>query len=131
MEKSIFTKIIKREIPGQFVFEDDRVVVLMDKFPAMKGQTLVIPKDQVDYLFDLPDDLYAHLWNVAKKTAQAMDAALKPRRVCVVVEGFEVPHVHIRMYPVPENEPLRLKPTAMEEDDALTELAETIKAHLT
>lgn len=97
---TIFTKIINREIPGQFVYEDDICIVLMDKFPAVTGQTLIIPKQEVEYIFDLPEDIYHHLFDVAKKIAQASDQAFDTSRTCLAVEGFEVPHVHIKLYPM-------------------------------
>ncbi len=97
---TIFTKIINREIPAQFVYEDDVCVVVMDKFPAVEGQTLVISRREVDYIFDLPDDEYDHLFRIAKKIAKASDKVYDTIRTCVVVEGFEVPHVHIKIYPM-------------------------------
>jgi histidine triad (HIT) family protein len=97
---SIFSKIIAREIPAQFVYEDDICVVVMDKFPAVAGQTLVIPKLELDYAFDLPDDIYQHIFAVAKKIAKASDLTFNTVRTCLVVEGFEVPHVHIKLYPM-------------------------------
>jgi len=100
MAASIFTKIINREIPGHFIYEDEHCVAILDKFPAVKGQTLVIPKKEVDYAFDLDDDTYLHLFKTAKKIARALDAALAAERTCLVVEGFEVPHVHIKIYPM-------------------------------
>ena len=130
MEDSIFTKIINREIAGVVVWEDEQVIVLMDKFPAVQGQTLVIPKKQIDNLFEVPDELYSHLWLVAKCVAHAMQTALSPRRVCVVVEGFEVPHAHIKLYPVPEGEGLTIKPGEMAEDEELEVLAEKIRKQM-
>jgi histidine triad (HIT) family protein len=97
---SIFTKIINREIPGHFIYEDDFCVAILDKFPAVKGQSLVIPKKEIDYAFDLDDDSYIHLFKIAKKIAQASDTALSAARTCLVVEGFDVPHVHIKIYPM-------------------------------
>lgn len=97
---SIFTKIINREIPGHFIYEDEFCVVILDKFPAVKGQSLVIPKKDIDYAFDLDDDSYIHLFQVAKKIAKASDRALNAERTCLVVEGFDVPHVHIKIYPL-------------------------------
>lgn len=101
---SIFSKIIARKIPGHFVFEDEHCVVLMDKFPAVPGQTLVIPKQETDYLFTLEDDLYQHLCSVAKRVARASDTVFETVRTCMVVEGFEVPHVHLRLYPMTSTE---------------------------
>ena len=97
---TIFSKIIAREISAQFVYEDDVCVVVMDKFPAVAGQTLVIPRLEMDYAFDLPDDIYQHIFAVAKKIAKASDIAFNTVRTCLVVEGFEVPHVHIKLYPM-------------------------------
>lgn len=97
---SIFTKIINREIPGHFIYEDDFCVAILDKFPAVKGQSLVIPKKDIDYAFDLDDDSYIHLFQIAKRIAKASDKALGAVRTCLVVEGFDVPHVHIKIYPM-------------------------------
>ena len=76
----------------------------MDKFPATKGQSLVIPKKDIDYAFDLDDDSYIHLFKIAKKIAKASDKALNAVRTCLVVEGFDVPHVHIKIYPMQDTE---------------------------
>lgn len=100
MSKSIFSKIIDHEIPAHFVYEDDHCVAILDKFPTVKGQTLVIPKEEVDYAFDMEDDAYIHLFKTAKQIAKALDKALGAKRTCLVVEGFDVPHVHIKIYPM-------------------------------
>lgn len=130
---SIFSKIIAREIPAQFVYEDDICVVIMDKFPNVKGQTLVIPKVEVDYVFDLDDEIYSHIFDVAKKIARAMDKALSPERTCLAIEGFEVPHVHIKIYPVHDTSrglgPY-LTSGEMADDEELAKLAEQIKKHI-
>lgn len=100
MSSSIFTKIINREIPAHFLYEDEHCVAILDKFPAVKGQSLIIPKKEVDYAFDLDDDTYIHLFQVAKKIGVASDKALGAERTCLVVEGFDVPHVHIKIFPM-------------------------------
>lgn len=97
---TIFSKIIAREIPAQFVYEDNICVVVMDKFPAVQGQTLIVPKLEMDYAFDLPDEIYQHIFSIAKKIAKASDTTYNTARTCLVVEGFEVPHVHIKLYPM-------------------------------
>ena len=97
---SIFTKIINREIPAAFVYEDDVCVAIIDKFPETVGKTLIIPKKQVDYIFDLDDETYQHLFEIAKKVSKALDKTFKTERTCLLVEGFEIPHVHIKLYPV-------------------------------
>jgi histidine triad (HIT) family protein len=130
MIDSIFTKILKGGMPSIKVYEDELVFVLMDKFPSTEGQVLVITKEQIDYIFDLPDELYTHLWLVTKKVAFALEKAFNPRRVCTVVEGFDVPHVHIRVYPVPEGKPLDIKAGEIADDTELEELAKKIRAEL-
>lgn len=133
MAESIFTKIINREIPGHFIYEDDVCVVILDKFPTVPGQSLVIPKQEVDYTFDLDDATYEHIFAVAKKIAHASDMALNTARTCLVVEGFEVPHVHIKMYPLKdEHRPLgeRVKMGAEASDEELFAIAEKIRAAL-
>jgi len=104
MSKSIFTKIIEREMPGHFIYEDEYCAVILDKFPSVKGQSLVIPKKEIGYAFDLDDDTYIHLFKVAKKIATASDKALNAARTCLLVEGFDVPHVHIKIYPMDTTE---------------------------
>jgi diadenosine tetraphosphate (Ap4A) HIT family hydrolase len=130
---TIFSKIIAREIPGHFVYEDADCVVLMDKFPAVAGQTLVVPKQETDYLFDLDEKLYQHLFSVAKRVARASDIAFKTERTCLVVEGFEVPHVHLRLYPMTSSA-RGLGKVMVEQSEAadavLAEQAETLAAIL-
>jgi histidine triad (HIT) family protein len=97
---TIFSKIINREIEAQFIYEDKLCVAVMDKFPAINGQVLIIPKKEVDYAFDLEDETYLHIFMVAKKITKALDKVFDTTRTCLVVEGFEVPHVHIKLYPM-------------------------------
>ena len=104
MSESIFTKIISREVPAHFVYEDEHCVAILDRQPAVKGQSLVIPKKEVDYAFDLDDDTYLHLFKTAKLIARASDKAFAAARTCLVVEGFEVPHVHIKIYPMQDTQ---------------------------
>lgn len=130
---SIFSKIIAREVPGQFVYEDDVCVAILDKFPAVPGQTLIIPKQPVSYIVDLDDATYQHLWKIAKLIAIALDTAYQTERTCMVVEGFEVPHVHIKLYPMTSTEiPLgkHLSGGVMAEDTELEKEAEKIIAAL-
>lgn len=130
---SIFTKIINREIPGHFIYEDEFCVAILDKFPAVKGQSLVIPKKDIDYAFDLDDDSYIHLFQIAKKIAKASDEALGAIRTCLVVEGFDVPHVHIKIYPMVDTEKAlgAIMPNGKEAtDEELTIVATQIMAAL-
>jgi histidine triad (HIT) family protein len=98
---TIFTKIIEGELPGFFVYQDEVCVVIMDKYPAVVGQSMVILRREAPYLFDLTEAEYQHLFSVAKRVAKASDAIFEVDRSCIVVEGFEVPHVHIKVYPMP------------------------------
>jgi histidine triad (HIT) family protein len=130
---TIFNKIIKGEIPSIKVYEDDICIVIMDKFPSVEGQTLVIPKEEVDYVFDLLEETYQHIFSVAKKVAKASDEAFATERTCIVVEGFEVPHVHIRLYPITDTtESLAKQMSSLNEKDdkPLTEEASKIKKFL-
>lgn len=97
---TIFSKIIAREIPGVFVYEDEHCVVLMDAFPSIPGQCMVIPRAPISYFADLDPDLAAHLMHVAQRVAKASDVAFNTSRTCLVIEGYQVPHVHVILYPV-------------------------------
>ena len=98
--KSIFTKIIEGEIPSYKVAEDDNYYAFLDIFPLTEGHTLVIPKVEVDYLFDLDDKTYSGLFEFARKVAINMKAKLGCKRVAVVVLGMEVAHAHIHLIPM-------------------------------
>ena len=97
MEDSIFTKIIKGEIPGECVYEDDQCVVLMTIEPVTPGHCMVIPRQQVDHLWDVDDPLYQHIMMVAKKMALTLRKAYDYPRIAELVEGFGVPHTHVHI----------------------------------
>lgn len=98
MEDSIFTKIIKGEIPSHKVYEDEGTIAFLDIFPDEEGHTLVVPKKQVDKIYDLDEDDYTHLWLVAKKIARHYEDVLG-KRVIFKVIGVDVPHAHIHVVP--------------------------------
>ena len=99
MEDSIFTKIIKGEIPCHKIYEDDKVLAFLDIHPVQPGHTLVIPKKQVEYLWDLEDEDYRAVMSAAKKIAkQLREKSLKPY-VGEIVEGLDVPHAHVHLIP--------------------------------
>ena len=100
MAESIFTKIIKGEIPSYKILEDDRFIAFLDVFPIKKGHTLVVPKVQIDYLFHLDDRLLSDLMLFTKKVAQKMEKAIPCERIGVAVIGLEVPHAHIHLVPL-------------------------------
>ncbi len=97
---SIFTKIIKGEIPCYKIAEDEHYFAFLDINPLAKGHTLVIPKQETNYLFDLNDDLLAGINIFAKKIALAQKKAIECKRVGVAVLGLEVPHAHIHLIPI-------------------------------
>ena len=97
---SLFTKIVNGEIPSYKIAEDDNYYAFLDIFPLAKGHTLVIPKKEVDYLFDLDDNTYLGLNAFAKKLAIALKKAVLCKKVGVVVLGLEVPHAHIHLIPM-------------------------------
>jgi len=97
---SLFTRIVNGEIPAYKVAEDENYLAFLDIFPVAKGHTLVIPKKEVDYLFDLDDQDYAGLQLFAKKVATGLKKAIPCRKVGVIVLGLEVPHAHIHLVPM-------------------------------
>ena len=97
---SIFSRIVAGEIPSYKVAESDRYYAFLDIAPLAEGHTLVIPKQEVDYLFDLDADTYKGIWEFAAKVARAQKAALPCKRIGVAVLGMEVPHAHIHLVPL-------------------------------
>jgi len=120
---SIFTRIIKGEIPCYKVAEDDRYIAFLDVRPLKPGHTLVVPKEEVDYIFDLDEDTLADMMLFARKVAVAMKEVIECRRIGVAVIGLEVPHAHIHLIPITRETDMlftnpRVSPSP-EENDAL------------
>ncbi|MCK9218679.1 MAG: HIT family protein [Bacteroidales bacterium] len=97
---TIFTKIVKGEIPCYKVAEDDNFLAFLDINPLQEGHTLVIPKKEVDYIFALEDELHGALWNFAKKVGVAIKKVVPCQRIGITVIGLEVPHAHIHLIPL-------------------------------
>lgn len=97
---SIFSRIVAGEIPCYKVAEDERFFAFLDISPVAKGHTLVIPKQEVDYIFDLDDETYNGLMAFARKVARALEGAVECKRVGVAVMGLEVPHAHVHLIPI-------------------------------
>jgi histidine triad (HIT) family protein len=97
---SIFTKIVNGEIPCHKIAEDDRFLAFLDVMPLVEGHTLVIPKQEVDYIFDLEPDVLADLMKFAQSVAPAIKKAIPCKRLGVTVIGLEVPHAHIHLVPM-------------------------------
>ena len=100
MADSVFTKIIKGEIPAQKIYEDDKNVAFLTIEPIQPGHTLIVPKAQVDHLWELPDEDYLSLMMAVKKVALRIKDVIGKQRVGVKVEGFEVPHAHVHLVPI-------------------------------
>jgi len=128
---SIFTKIVKGEIPSYKIAEDDRFYAFLDIHPLAKGHTLVIPKKEIDYIFDLDDDLLAGINIFAKKVAMAIDKSVDCKRVGITVIGLEVPHAHIHLIPINDiNDMYFGKPKLQFSKEELEEIAATIRGNL-
>jgi diadenosine tetraphosphate (Ap4A) HIT family hydrolase len=97
---TLFTKIIEGEIPGRFVWRDDRAVVFLTIAPITPGHLLVVPIEEVDHWLDLDPDLAAHLMRVAREVGRAQMWVFEPRRVGMIIAGLEVPHCHLHLVPI-------------------------------
>lgn len=126
-EPSLFTKIINGEIPAHKIYEDDRVVAFLDMQPLTEGHTLVVPRKQIDHIWDLPDDDYEYIWMVSKKIGQHIREVIGSPRVAIVVEGFGVPHAHIHLIPIYKQydlqNPVKLSP----DEDSFIKMAARLK----
>jgi len=99
MEDCIFCKIVKKEVPSDIIYEDDKVFAFLDSNPVNFGHTLVIPKEHFKYMHDTPDDLVAQVFIEAKKLAEIIKKATKADFVAVSVVGRDVPHFHVHLVP--------------------------------
>jgi histidine triad (HIT) family protein len=97
---SIFSRIISGEIPSYKVAENEHCFAFLDISPLAKGHTLVVPKKEIDYIFDIEDDMHKELWDFSKKVAKAVEKAVPCKRIGVAVIGLEVPHAHIHLIPM-------------------------------
>ena len=129
MEDTIFAKIIRREASAEVLYEDEHTIAILNKFPNIEGETLIITKKQVAYVFALDEETYTHLMNTTRKIATALDTAFQTLRTCVVVEGFDVPHVHVRLYPVREKN-LNLSHGPEASDEELKVVGAKIRPHI-
>lgn len=128
---SIFTKIIERQIPAHIVAESEDAIAFLDINPLTEGHTLVIPKQEVDCLFDLEDDLYTSLQLFAKKVAKSMKQ-VTGKRIGTAVMGLEVPHAHIHLIPFTQMSELNFtNPKLKLSEEKLAEIAEEIRLAFT
>ncbi len=128
---SIFTKIINKEVPAYIVAEDDNFIAFLDVFPIKYGHTLVVPKKEVDYIFDLDADTYTGLMLFTQKVATAVKKAVPCKKVGVAVIGLEVPHTHIHLVPMEVVSDMNFaNPKLQFEKEAFEKICADIKAHL-
>jgi histidine triad (HIT) family protein len=127
---SIFSRIIAGEIPGTFVWRDDRAVAFLSIAPMMPGHTLVVPREEVDHWIDLDPTLAAHLFEVARQIGRAQDLEWKPRRVGLLIVGEEVPHTHLHVVPINSPDELSFAGARPADADALEAAARRLRARL-
>lgn len=128
MDESIFTKLIKGEIPCHKVYENDRILAFLDIHPVNSGHTLVIPKQQIEFVWDVPDELYHELMLVTKRVAVRLREVLPFQYVHERIVGTDVPHAHVAVIPFNETYQLKREPDEKAEPDhsALAELAKKL-----
>ena len=125
---SIFTKIINNEIPSYKIAEDENFLAFLDVSPIAEGHTLVIPKKEVDLIFDLDSEDFKNLWSFAQTVAKKMEKAFPDRRIAVAVIGLEVPHAHIHLIPISKMEDMNFKNVRLKLSDAeYTKIQDLIK----
>lgn len=128
---SIFTRIINGEIPSYKIAENDRYIAILDAFPLVKGHVLVIPKQEVDKLFELDKETYSGLMDFAYDIAQAVEKAIPCLRVGVAVIGLEVPHVHVHLVPLNTMNDINFTQPKMKiSREEMNEISEKIKSYL-
>ncbi len=126
---TIFSKIIAGEIPCHKLAEDDRFLAFLDIMPLAKGHTLVIPKIEIDYIFDIDDELLGDLMVFAKKVAKKLESKVVCERIGVAVIGLEVPHAHIHLVPINNVSDINFeRPKLKFTQDELATIAENINA---
>lgn len=128
---SIFTKIVNGEIPCYKIAETNDFLAFLDVFPLRKGHTLVIPKKEVDYIFDLDDQTYAGLMMFTKIVSNAVNKAMDCKRVGVAVIGLEVPHTHVHLVPLNEIGDINFsQPKLKLSSEEMEEIAASIRSYL-
>ena len=127
---SIFTKIIKGEIPCYKIAEDDNFLAFLDVNPNAKGHTLCVPKEEIDKIFDIQDDLYLGLMQFSKQIAVALEKTVPCQRIGMAVIGLEVPHAHVHLIPLNEMDEMRFQKKVSMTKEEFEALAKKIQANL-
>ena len=129
---SIFSKIVSGEIPCYKIAESDKYLAFLDVFPLAKGHVLVIPKKEIDYIFNIEDEEFIGLQLFSKKVAKAIEKAIPCKRIGVAVIGLEVPHAHIHLIPLNSVSDINFsRPKLTLPKEELEEIAGKIRAHIT
>jgi histidine triad (HIT) family protein len=127
---SIFTKIVNGEIPCYKIAEDDNFLAFLDLNPNAKGHTLCIPKQEINKIFDIEDDLYLGLMAFSKKVAVALEKTVPCKRVGMAVIGLEVPHAHVHLIPLNEMDEMRFQNKVILSKEEFEDLVVAIQANL-
>ena len=127
---TLFTKIMAGEIPCHKLYEDDEFLSFLDIRPINPGHALIIPKKEVDYIFDVDDDLLSKIMVRAKPIAKAIEAVVTCKRVGIIVAGLEVPHAHVHLVPIQAISDINFSNAKDATQDDLAALAEKIKSQL-
>lgn len=127
---TLFTRIVSGDIPCHKIYEDDRYLAFLDIRPVNPGHTLVITKKEIDYIFDVDDDLLGGLMVCAKKIARGIKKAVPCKKVGVMVAGIEVPHVHVHLIPIVAVADLNFAKAKASSSEELAEMAKQIRAHI-
>lgn len=129
--KSLFTKIIEGEIPSYKIDEDDKFFAFLDINPLTEGHVLIVPKQQTDYYFDLPDELLKEMTVYSKKIANAIRKSIRCKRVGIMIMGFDVPHAHLHLIPINVTKDMDItKPRLKLTPEEFKKIAEKIKKEL-
>jgi histidine triad (HIT) family protein len=127
---SIFTKIVNGEIPCHKIAETENFLAFLDVMPLAIGHTLVIPKKEIDYIFDIESNLYADLWKFASQVAKAVEKSVPCKRIGIAVIGLEVPHAHIHLLPLNTVGDINFeRPKMKVSTDELAEMAQKIRSN--
>jgi histidine triad (HIT) family protein len=127
---SIFTKIVQGEIPCYKIAEDDKFLAFLDVNPNAKGHTLCIPKQEINKIFDIEDELYLGLMQFSKKIAVALEKAIPCKRVGMAVIGLEVPHAHVHLIPLNEMDEMRFQNKVSLTKDEFEAIVKAVQANL-
>ncbi len=130
MMSSIFTKIVQGEIPCYKIAEDDKFLAFLDVNPNAKGHTLCIPKQEINKIFDIEDELYLGLMQFSKKIAVALEKAIPCKRVGMAVIGLEVPHAHVHLIPLNEMDEMRFQNKVSLTKDEFEGIVKAVQANL-